>query len=152
MKRFRTDSKTSLQLWIFKTWWKSYQKQNFCLVESLYHLESFNLLEQTIKPVISLLIKLYWQQPLLNPWPPFDKMKHCLKTLFYSRKPKGLLKIYLKLRKCIAKRRLYNSRKYSHNFFFFFSILCSKVHWSRFETLTICSCLYKSNTLNILLC
>ena len=94
LRRFRTDSKTSLSLWIFKTWWKSYQKHNFRLVESLYHLESFNFLERTNKPAISLLIKLYWQQLLLNPWHPFDKMKRCLKT-FIVKKPKDCWKYIL---------------------------------------------------------
>ena len=51
---------------------------------------SFNFLEQSNKPVISLLIRSYWQQPLLNPWHPFDRMKRCLKALFYSRKTQGL--------------------------------------------------------------
>ena len=63
-----------------------------------------------------------------------------------------MLKIYFKRRKCIVKKRLCNSHKYLHNFFFFFSIFYSKVHRCRFETLPICSCLYNSNTLNISLC
>ena len=59
-------------------------------------------LSRANKPVvISLLIKLYWKQPFLNPW----------QRLFYGRKTQVLLKIYIKRRKCIAKKRLYNLRK-----------------------------------------
>ena len=41
-------------------------------------------LSRANKPVvISLLIKLYWKQPVLNPWHPLDKMKRCLKTFLW---------------------------------------------------------------------
>ena len=64
-------------------------------MESIYRLESYIFLEQTNKPIISLLIKLYWQQPLLKPWHPFDKMKRCLTTVFLAEKPKDCRKYIL---------------------------------------------------------
>ena len=120
-------------------------------MESLYHLESFNFLEQTNKPVISLLITLYWKQPLLNPWHPFDKMKRCLKT-FYGRKTQGLLKCILNSGNALRRKDCIIRANNCTTIFFLFPILYLKLLWCRFETLPICSCLYKSNTLKILLC
>ena len=83
-------------------------------MESRYHLESLNFLKQTNKPVISLLIKLYWQQPLLKPWHSFEKMKLCRKYVLNTGNALQRKDCVIHTNKCTT-------------FFPFFSILYLKV-------------------------